>query len=479
MKKLFALLAVVLAVVSCQKDADLDVNVGGDVATISVALPADAITRAAAEKTDSAWSGLQNEEGEVMTVTLYIFDENGVPSVEPYTQTLGENDLVANFEVRLVPDRNYRFVAWAGQVGAEDNFTLNTPIEEVWNIVLNNDWTAMNESRDAFTGYLEVEDFNSAKTIPTLELTRPFAKLRVITTDMEWITNNNVNPTYAEVSYEVALPSSINAYTQTINSNEPFAKKLHNTFAIKDYTQDANGEMTLFTDYILAEDEQSSIHFTMTVNDKGGKEIKTTEFNTDIPVQRNHLTTIIGNVLTTATEINVTIDDNFDEPELIPNIVFVASARELQEAVDACGVGTTTIVFEADLDGDVVITQKEGVNIVLFGNDYKYDGTITVNGDARYNGAETLKFENINFFTAKEEVNFIYAPTKYNDRYNYSHNITVDGCTFASEAYNENVVGVKLQTTYNAVIKNSTAKNKHRNCLLVWADIFLLWKGIR
>ena len=78
MKKLFALLAVVLAVVSCQKDADLDVNMGGDVATISVTLPADAITRAAADETDSAWSGLQNEEGEVMTVTLYIFDENGI-----------------------------------------------------------------------------------------------------------------------------------------------------------------------------------------------------------------------------------------------------------------------------------------------------------------------------------------------------------------------------------------------------------------
>ncbi|MBO5831943.1 MAG: hypothetical protein J6Q95_01445, partial [Alistipes sp.] len=53
----------------------------------------------------------------------------------------------------------------------------------------------------------------------------------------------------------------------------------------------------------------------MTVYDKNGDNeeniIKTTEFNTDIPVQRNHLTTIIGNVLTTATEINVIIVDDF------------------------------------------------------------------------------------------------------------------------------------------------------------------------
>ena len=314
-------MAVVLAVVSCQKDVDnLDVNMGGDVATISVALPADAITRAAADKTNSAWSGLQNEKEEEITVTLYIFDENGVPSVEPYTQTLVENDLVANFEVRLVPGRDYRFVAWAGQVGAEDNFTIKTPNNpnyKDWNIALNN-WAAMDESRDAFTGYLVVEDFNSAKTIPTLELTRPFAKLRVITTDMEWITNNNVNPTYAEVSYEVALPSSINAYSQAINYNEPFAKKLHNTFAIKDYTEDADGEMTLFTDYILVP-EAGVVKFNLNVyedDSKNRKLITSTTFTTDIPVERNHLTTIKGNILTDGNNINVEVKPGFDEPDV-------------------------------------------------------------------------------------------------------------------------------------------------------------------
>ena len=362
--KFFALLAVVLAVVSCQKDVDnLDVNMGGDVATISVALPADAITRAAADKTDSAWSGLQNEDGEKMTVTLYIFDENGIPSVEPYTQTLEENDLVANFEVRLVPDRNYRFVAWAGQVGAEDNFTINTPNYKDWNIALN-DWAAMNESRDAFTGYLEVEKFNSAKTIPTLELTRPFAKLRVITTDMEWITNNNVNPTYAEVSYEVALPSSINAYSQTINDNEPFAKKLHNTFAIKDYTEDADGEMTLFTDYILAPMDGSVVKFILKVyedDSKNRKLITSTSFTTDIPVKRNNLTTIKGDILTDGNNINVEVKPEFgDEGYEWPS----ESAEKLAAAAMFGGVVTLTenVVLNQPLDVKSNMTINLGVN---------------------------------------------------------------------------------------------------------------------
>uniref|UniRef100_UPI00405606F3 DUF6562 domain-containing protein n=1 Tax=Alistipes sp. TaxID=1872444 RepID=UPI00405606F3 len=100
--------------------------------------------------------------------------------------------------------------------------------------------------------------------------------------------------------------------------------------------------MTLFTDYILANNEVSPVHFTMTVYDRENKEIKSTTFNTDIPVQRNYLTTVIGNVLTTATEVEVRIDDNFsngtewnpEEDDFDIELVEVDSAKTLQEALD-------------------------------------------------------------------------------------------------------------------------------------------------
>ncbi|MBQ8493740.1 MAG: hypothetical protein IJ464_05615, partial [Alistipes sp.] len=58
---------------------------------------------------------------------------------------------------------------------------------------------------------------------------------------------------------------------------------------------------------------QTPYHFTMTVYQDADQKnpIKETYFSTDIPVERNHLTTVIGNFLTTATEIEVRIDDNF------------------------------------------------------------------------------------------------------------------------------------------------------------------------
>jgi len=49
----------------------------------------------------------------------------------------------------------------------------------------------------------------------------------------------------------------------------------------------------------------------MVVKDEAGVVIKETAFTTEIPIERNKLTTVIGNVLTTATQIEVRIDDNF------------------------------------------------------------------------------------------------------------------------------------------------------------------------
>ena len=366
--RFFSLLAMVLCLASCQKDVDgLDVNVGGDTATISVVLPENAITRAA--DTDSAASGLANEVGEELTVTLYIFDENGKPSQQPYTADLTEGQLQANFEVRLVPDRHYTFVAWAGQKSAETLFTLGVPAQNNWTITLN-DWAAMNEQRDAFTGIYstakekEGKPFTSSSDI-TLNLTRPFAKLRVVTTDMEWLNNTNITPAYAEVTYESELPSSFNAYSEAIGT-DVFTKKVHQTFEIKDYTKDAEDKMTLFTDYILVP-ESRNVKFTLTVfeaNENGtgkGKEIESTSFVTDIFVERNHLTTIEGDILTDGNNITVTVEEDFanaqnpnDKPYYI-EYKEAGSAQALAEIINDLNESTTNEQTHISLTGDIDI----------------------------------------------------------------------------------------------------------------------------
>lgn len=243
------------------------------------------------------------------------------------------------FELRLIPNREYHFVVFADFVG-EGSAALDTDKQltvegirhkigatlaniEVIGEAIND------EVADAYFATKDIEINNS--TAQNIVLKRPYGKLRVIATDLAEL-NLNVHPKSVSVEYEEFNPNSFNAVTGTIDGKytakrfvSTFVNEVRNNMTGHYYNTDydakkatalngveRNTHMTLFTDYILAIPEgQSSIHFTMCVNDGKNELIKKTEFSTEIPIERNHLTTVIGNVLTTATEIEVRVDDNF------------------------------------------------------------------------------------------------------------------------------------------------------------------------
>ena len=314
MKKFFALLAVVLAVVSCQKDVDVDVNLSGDLATISVVLPEDAITRAGG--TDSAASGLDNTD-KIVRVVMHIYDEAGRVSNNRYVDYLEGDARTVNFDIRLVPNRQYTFVAWADQVDNKEDKDKYFNTSDLRNVTLaTNSWTAMNEERDAFTATHTEANFTSSSNI-TLKLIRPFAKLRVVATDMEFLNDLDVQPKTAKVSYATKHYNAFNAVAGVAINKDNTG--VEHEYDIASYGEDwENGaDMTLFTDYFFAADQEEVVNFTLKVYDQDGVIIgKETNFNTPIPVKRNNLTTISGNILTDGNNINVVIDPDFiDSPE--------------------------------------------------------------------------------------------------------------------------------------------------------------------
>ena len=339
--RFLALAALVLGMVSCQQDFDGVAPVGGEVDfQLTVAAP-ELSTRADEDGRnghDSAFGAIdyltEEDWAKVdLRYTLEVYDvKDGAivgtaPVKDRMTQVVKEYTPVS-FDLRLIPNRKYRFVVFADFIsedGKELHHEIGTTLQQITvvNDGINNEYT------DA---YFDFEDITISNSVAhNIVLRRPYGKVRVIATDLAEL-NLNVEPRKVVVEYESAHVNAFNAVTGQISGG--YAKKSYSydyAEIYKDvndgglakhyYNEGYDGKtyvnklgrhthMTLFTDYILAEDQQNSIHFTMTVND-GQKDIKTTEFNTDIPVQRNHLTTIIGNVLTTATEINVTIDDNF------------------------------------------------------------------------------------------------------------------------------------------------------------------------
>ena len=353
--KFFAIAALVLGLASCQKDFAPEVNSGGEVDySIAVSAPELGATRAAKDGTsdnqkalDSAFGGVDYFQGTDWksvdlryTLEVYDADEYGVATnptpVKDRMVKVFDSYEQASFSLRLIQNRDYRFVVFADFVaeGAAEGATAWTEAQKLTNDGLNHRIGATlanielinedinEESADAYFAGKHIKPTNASKNTANIELTRPYAKVRVVATDLAEI-NNNVTPAKVTVEYSAPNANIFNAVTgkfegayETKSFTRAYADPEASAYTAgydSDNYVDAknrNTHMTIFTDYILAGDSQETIQFQVSVYDEQ-QIIKTTNFNTEIPVQRNYLTTIIGNVLTTATEINVTIDDNF------------------------------------------------------------------------------------------------------------------------------------------------------------------------
>ena len=156
---------------------------------------------------------------------------------------------------------------------------------------------------------------------------------------------------------------------------------------------------------------------------------------------------------------------------------YVTTVEKLQNLVNTL-TESATIKFENDLAGDVTILQKEGVNLVIDGEGCKFDGTITIDGNNRDKGAETLKITDINFESATPKI-FVSAPATINGKNErYSHNITVEGCSFSIPVYSEAAAAINAQKTYHLAVKNCTAQNMHSLLQVQSCDNDVLVDGV-
>ena len=153
------------------------------------------------------------------------------------------------------------------------------------------------------------------------------------------------------------------------------------------------------------------------------------------------------------------LSDNTVNEAVVTYTQTVSTIKELQAAVDAAQT-STWIKIAADLQGNIIITQKEGVDLNIDGSGHKFDGTFFIHGQARYDGAETLEFRNINFEHQGSALNFIESnSTDSVER--YAHNVTVDNCTFTGDGKDGDVVGLKIRQGFDITVKNSTVAGMH------------------
>ena len=380
MKRLLIFAALVLGLASCQREPEgLDVNVGGEVETfVTVNLPED-VTRAVAG-TDSAQSDINAIllKGDLkLRYILQVFNAEG-DSFKAMDFKYADAKSVV-FPVRLVPNRHYRFVVWAdlvennGLVDGQDcddlHYVIGTSLRD---IKLADEWKAMDETRDAYTGYYKTtgNGFVGTESI-NITLTRPFAKLRVVTTDIDELFDG-VYPHNAVVTYTTNHYKAFDAFAAT-PGDRTLAGKEH-IYVIDTYSGENPAEqMTLYTDYFFATEEDDAVRFNINVKEANGTTIKLSSFNTDIKVKRNYLTTLIGDVLTEGNNVNVNVQPGLGGQEN-PNIVYnvITSGAELEQAVDNGG--------SYMLGNDIYVSSPVASTLALTRADEGKTTTINLNG---------------------------------------------------------------------------------------------------
>ncbi len=394
MKKLFALVALVLGVVSCQTDPnDLDLVVGGEQEVmINVAL-------AEGTRAGSADGALDNgvlDNYQLRYILEIYLGENCS------RQVIYSNETTVSFPVRLAPGRAYDFVVWADFVEkgtyAEDAdadlfYETSAGLDEISII----DGKPMTEARDAFYGVYNLAADKAVASISTIELKRPFAKIRVVTTDIEDLNKISVAvPTSAKITYknDVTVYNKFNARNGEVssdNATKEYTLSYANTYEIKD------GKMTLFADYLFVPENGSTVKFDLDVTDHVSK-----SFNTEIPVNRNKLTTIEGDILTNGSDINVEVNPDFggnnewpDENNDTEKLAYAAMfGGEVTLNEDVALTQPLTIVEGAkvviNLNGKTITTNEEQSgrhHYAILNN-----GTLSLNGNGAINARGIKNF---------------------------------------------------------------------------------------
>lgn len=494
MKKLLSFLAMALLFVACQNDPGNGIA-EKDLVTARFGVSAGEL----ATRADDAATGFSSALGAIgnfseadwakynlrFTFEVYNKDDNGsgtpiakerqVSVVDKYE----EGDEVF-FEVRLVPNKEYKFVVFADFV--ENGTTVENVTDLFYNTadlrnitMIDGKMDPMNEARDAY--FVSKNLLIKTSIEEPLRLSRPFGKIRVVTNDIEYI-EKYAAPAKAEITYKnLPIYKSFNAVNGQISTERSGDAEISFEYELGKnllYTKGRDGEasdMTLFADYLLALPEgQSEINFLLSVYDENDNLIKSNDFTGQIPIERNHLTTIEGSLLTTKANIKVIVDSEFADKEYVIDNIWDGDYMELPEAnengvVEITEAGELATLFTEGSDDKIkveltdnfnfdgyviepVVDKNKFKNIEINGNNKTISNLVINGAETRANGGVAALFPVV--VGAKIE-NLIIS------------NITVDAGE-GENAYAAALIGKSygLVELNNVVVENSTIKGTNK-----------------
>ena len=440
-KYLFAALGAGLLMTSCQSDEPLAPGNGIEQqVAFTVSLPDAVSTRAGG--TNSALGGVSNNMNADVTFNVALYLDGRLVFADNKTVPSAGNGTSATFEPTLVIGENYQLVAFAEfdndatATGSGVNPATNMgliPVESGINNELNDE-------------YFVSTTLTAAPEL-SATLKRPYGKLRLIAEDLHEAERQfGAAIESVEVTYKHTRPTNFNVIAGTF---APAYTERAQTFVAEygEYTDETAGtDRTIFVDYLPGkfDGSESMVPFTVKVIFANGKTY-TRDFNQDIPVKRNWLTTLKGRLFTMDSDLTLTIEEAF-EGFIDIDYVLATTPAELKDALENAEDGSTILLQEDVNYGTVTIGELKDVTIKGSEN-----SVMTFVTDAN------TKIENVTL----DGVDFVYDGSNLNSGIVINataqiDNLVVDGCTFTGtgEKKGRGIYGTNPNASI--VVRNTT-----------------------
>lgn len=381
MKRLFLFLAVagLMATTACSRDEMESAGMNGDgVVTFSARLPEQLQTRSMGDgQTARKLTYAVYAAGE--QTPLLTSESEGAPAVE-FT------DLKAQLTLRLTTGKSYDVLFWADAYGQKDESNPYKVDYQAQTVTV--DYAAAesnDESRDAFFGSVTDMKVTGAMS-QDVTLVRPFAQVNVGTDDLEEAVAGGLQSAALATSMSATnVPTTLNLLngTTTGSTSVDFASHAVPTESLvvsgRTYTY-------LAMNYLLMGADKTTTNIAFEFTD--GATTGNLTFS-NVPVQRNYRTNIIGSVLTGDVDFDIDIDPGFGEPDHnLSQLLFAAENG-----------GTVELEENMTLEQEITVAEGKKMELNLNGHDIVFDSeelytAFNVNGDMVINGPGNISYKN-------------------------------------------------------------------------------------
>ena len=355
---------VVTGAVSCQKELSGPAGQEGQEVAVSLDLTTGQIgTRAYAD----------GNSVDVVHVHVYQHDANdNLTYIQPNATTptpskdVSMTNGAATYATRLVTGQTYTFVFWAenSSCSAYSYDSINKTVTVSYANAAGND-----ESRDAFYAVLEDVEITGAYSA-SVTLNRPFAQLNFGASDYDDAVAAGITVTGASVKL-TGIGNSINLLDGSVSGSVDVE------FAKATLPADPNAKLTaagvdykyVAMDYVLVGKGTKTLSDVTLTLAATGTQSTTPEYTySNVPLQGNYRTNIVGNLFTSPADIDINVDSGFsttDNDIVIKNVANIADANAaLAEGATSVKIAEIT-ASEASTTNLTMPTTSESISIEI------------------------------------------------------------------------------------------------------------------